>query len=133
MTACSVAGALRFATQPADARVGQVVTGAPYNPAGSPVAVEVVDASGNRVTSSTATVSLTLVRIHGTGTLQGTTTKTAVGGVATFSDLRLSAPGTYRLVASSSGLTSVSSDVFRVDTVAIDVRHEAGSDRIRKT
>jgi hypothetical protein len=119
VTACSVAGALRFATQPADARVGQVLTGSPYNPAGSPVAVEVVDASGNRVTSSTATISLTLVRIHGTGTLQGTTTKTAVSGVATFSDLRLSAPGTYRLVASSSGLGAVSSEVFRVDTVAI--------------
>lgn len=43
--------ALRFVTQPAAAEVGAVITGTPWDQAGPPVAVEVVDGAGARVTS----------------------------------------------------------------------------------
>ena len=104
---CVTATALRFVTQPPDGQVGATFT----------VSVEVVDASGNRVTGSGASVALTLQTLEGGGTLSGTTTRAAVSGVATFTGLSVSGPGTFRLVASSTGLTSASSEVFRVDTV----------------
>ncbi len=40
---------LRFFTQPQDARVGERLTGTDFDPAGAPVAVEVIDGDGERV------------------------------------------------------------------------------------
>jgi len=45
----------------------------------------------------------------GPGVLTGTTTVNAVNGIAAFTDLRLSAAGTYTLQFDSPGLTSVTS------------------------
>src|SRR5262249_35698960 len=53
--------------------------------------------------NSQVTVSLA----SGPGTLGGTTTVTAVAGVATFTDLTLSAAGTYTLQASLPGLPTL--------------------------
>jgi hypothetical protein len=103
---CATGTALRFVGQPPDGAVGS-----PFG-----VSVEVVDASGNRVTGSAASVTLTLQTLTGSGTLGGTTTRTAVNGLVTFTGLTVSGPGTFRLVASSPGLTPASS-VFRIDTV----------------
>ncbi|HZO36529.1 MAG TPA: hypothetical protein VFB41_06595 [Solirubrobacteraceae bacterium] len=116
----SVTGAcaLRFFKQPANARVGQTVTSTAYTPSGPPVSVEVVDGGGARVTSSTAPISIALSGT-GAGPLSGTTPVSAVSGLATFSNIAVGSPGSYVLVASSPGLTSVSSSVFRVDTVAV--------------
>ena len=44
---------LRFAAQPQDARVGERISAADFDPTGPPVSVEVVDDAGNRLTSST--------------------------------------------------------------------------------
>src|SRR5207244_13573867 len=54
----------------------------------------------------------------GAGTLSGAKTVAAVAGVATFSDLSINNPGTgYRLRATSSGLTGISSAQFNITAV----------------
>jgi hypothetical protein len=111
---------LRFFTQPHHARVGQTITGSDYAPSGSPVAAEVVDGQGNRVTSSSAAITLALGPTStGTGTLHGTKTVTAVAGVASFGDLSIDTAGAYTLLATSPGITSATSSAFRVDQTAV--------------
>jgi hypothetical protein len=99
--------------------VGQTITASPYDPGGPAVQVEVIDGGGSRVTSSTATVTVVLGPSNGSGALSGTTTTSASAGVATFANLSISAPGTYSLAASSSGLTGATSSSFHVDQVAV--------------
>jgi hypothetical protein len=111
--------ALRFATQPANARVGEAITTTPYNvPPGGPVTVEVIDGSGSRVTTSSAVVTMSLAPGSGPGALSGTNPVTAVDGLATFANLSIGAPGSYALVASSPGRVSATSGTFRVDESA---------------
>jgi hypothetical protein len=116
---CGVA--LRFVAgrQPAAARVGQTISSVAYQPAAASVQVEVVDGSGNRVTSSTASVTIALGPSVGLGALHGTVTVAASAGVASFANLSIDAPGTYTLQASSPGLPSATSDAFRIDNVAV--------------
>src|SRR5829696_6981535 len=98
---------LAFVQQPTN-----VARGSSISPA---VTVEVRDASGSRVTSSTASISLALGVNPNSATLGGTTTVSAVNGLATFSNLTLSRTGTgYTLVASSSSLTGATSNAFNV-------------------
>ena len=70
-------------------------------PATTMTAVEVTiqDPGGNTDTNYTGNVTLTLFATSGSGVLSGTTTKAAVAGVATFSDLQVSAVGTYDFLA----------------------------------
>jgi hypothetical protein len=72
--------------------------------------IQVEDASGNLVTSSTASVAITSTASGVTGT----TTVSAVGGIATFSNLTLSTTGAYTLTAASSGLTSATSSSIMI-------------------
>ena len=79
--------------------------------------VAILDSSGNTITSSTASVSLSIT--PGTGTagakLSGATAISAVNGVATFSDLSIDKAGSgYKLTATSSGLTSTDSGTITV-------------------
>jgi hypothetical protein len=113
--------ALRFVAsrQPADAKVGQMISSVDYQPGADPVQVEVVDGAGNRVTTSTASITVALGPSVGTGALHGTLTASASAGVATFANLSVDAPGIYTLRASSAGLTAATSDSFRVDQVAV--------------
>lgn len=115
------ATALRFATQPADAQKSTIISSEPGKPNGTPILVEVVDANGDVVTGSTATVSMALASNPAGGSLTGTTTRNAVAGVATFDDLKidLDAVG-YQLSASSSGLTSATSTAFTIWDRVID-------------
>jgi hypothetical protein len=114
------ATALRFVNQPANARINETITTSPYNtPPGAAVTVEVVDSAGHRVTTSSAVITLSIAPGTGNGTLHGTTTATAVNGLATFSGLSIDLEGTsYALRASSSGLTSATSGTFRIDETA---------------
>jgi hypothetical protein len=96
---------LAFVQQPLNALVGVAISPA--------VQVMIQDADGNVVTTATNPVTLALTA--GTG-LGGTLTVTPQNGVATFSNLALSASGSYTLVASSSGLTSSTSASFTVAT-----------------
>ena len=112
--------ALRFAAQPQDARVGERITAADFDPAGPPVSVEVVDGAGNRLTSSTPPISLELATAGGLGTLLGQKSLTATAGVAAFGDLSVDAPGAYRLRASAPGLEPAVSALFTIQQVAVE-------------
>jgi hypothetical protein len=103
--------ALRFATQPNNARVGQTISGTAFNPLGSPVTVDVLDGLGNVVTNSSAAVTISQ-NSGPSATLGGSTTQTAMNGVATFNNLTLDTAGTYTLAANSSGLKNAISNSF---------------------
>src|SRR5213079_3354799 len=63
----------------------------------------------------TGLITVALGANPGGGTLSGTTSVTAVNGVATFSTLSINNPGTgYTLVASASGLTGTTSTSFNI-------------------
>lgn len=105
-SSASTAYRLNFVVQPSGTPVDTVISPA--------VQVEIVDASGNRVTSAGGTISLTLIGFAGS-TLGGTTSVTASSGVATFDDLTVDTPETgYRLVAKSGTLYPAVSDYFTI-------------------
>jgi hypothetical protein len=113
--------ALRFvaARQPAASHVNQTISALDYQPGGPSVQVEVIDGAGQRVTTSTASITMALGPSTGTGTLHGTPTVSASAGVASFGNLSIDAPGTYTLRATSAGLSATTSSTFRVDQVAV--------------
>jgi hypothetical protein len=77
--------------------------------------VEVQDADGNLVPTSTVSIAVAIGTNPSGGTLSGTLTQAASGGIATFSGLSLNKAGIgYTLVASSTDLTSATSDPFTV-------------------
>jgi hypothetical protein len=115
---------LLFAAQPQDARVGERLSAADFDPAGPPVLVEVVDGAGNPLTSSAPTITLALATTSGLGMLHGGTTRTAAAGVAAFGDLSVDAPGTYSLQASAPGLQPAVSAFFTIQQVAIECRED---------
>jgi hypothetical protein len=118
--AAAASGSLSFSTQPHAGVVGQDITGAANNPSGPPVTVQLLDANGNLMTGSSAPVTIALGTNPSGATLGGTTTVSAVGGVASFSNLTLDKPGgQYTLVASSRGLTSATSSSFDQFTTAV--------------
>jgi hypothetical protein len=111
--------ALRFTTQPQDARVGQTITGTAFDPAGPAVAVSVVDGDGNVITTSTAPVTLALgLGAPAAATLSGTKTVDAIAGVARFTDLKINLSDSYTLAATSPGLTPDTSSSFSIEDVA---------------
>lgn len=117
-----VATKLGFATQPSNSVAGASIV-APHGDLelASVVvtAVEIQDASGNRLTTATNDVTIALGANPGSGTLSGTTTVAAQNGVATFSDLTIEKAATgYTLVASASGLTAATSNTFVVTAAA---------------
>jgi hypothetical protein len=82
------------------------------------VTVAIEDALGDVVTSSNASVTIAIGANAAGGTLAGTTTATAVAGVATFSNLSIVKVGTgYTLVASAAGLTGATSSAFNVTAI----------------
>lgn len=98
---------LAFAQQPTTAAAGETLTPA--------VSVRIEDALGNLVTGSTAEVTLAIGNNPAAGTLSGTLTRSAVGGVATFDDLSIDEVGMgYTLQASSTGLDPATSDPFDI-------------------
>jgi len=94
------ATAVAVTTQPVGGTSGAALATQPV--------VRIVDASGNTMTGSTASVTVTASG----GTLGGTTTVAAVNGVATFTDLTHATAGTYTLTFASTSLTSVTSASF---------------------
>ena len=85
--------------QPAGTSVDAVIT-AGFDSHGGPVKVEVLDGSGRLVTGSTAAVTVAIGSNPGSGSLAGTATVYARGGVASFSNLSIDKPGIgYTLTA----------------------------------
>src|SRR5438034_4477132 len=80
------ATALVFSVEPTN-----TVDGAAITPA---VQITAQDASGNTATGFTGNITVAIGTNPSTGTLSGTLTDTAVGGVATFSGLSLDKVGT---------------------------------------
>ena len=98
---------LKFTVEPSN-----VLAGASITPA---VVVSITDAVGNVVPTATNQVSLAFGTNPSAGTLGGTTSVTAVTGVATFSNLSVNNVGTgYTLAASAAGLTGSTSTTFNV-------------------
>jgi len=98
---------LAFGVQPANAAAATAITPA--------VTVRVLDALDNLVTTATTAVTLAIDANPGSGTLSGTKTNIAVGGVATFNNLSIDKIGTgYTLQASATDLTSATSMAFNI-------------------
>ena len=110
---------LAAAVQPAGAVSGINLTTQPV--------VQLRDASNAVATASTAAVTATLA---GDGaTLSGTTTVTAVNGVATFTNLRVNGSGSHTITFTSSGLTSATSSSFTViqNAASLSVQTQPGN------
>jgi hypothetical protein len=107
LTDVSPAAGLVLLQQP-----GNATANAPINP----VKVQVLDQFGVPMTSDNGRpITIALGANPGGGTLGGTLTVNDVNGIATFSDLSVSAAGTgYTLVVSSAGLSSATSTPFDV-------------------
>jgi uncharacterized repeat protein (TIGR01451 family) len=103
-----VATRLEFGQQPTNTQAGATIA--------PPVTVRAVDNAGTTVTSFTGNVTIAIGANPGGGTLSGTTTVAAVGGVATFGNLSIQRSGSgYTLAASASGLTGATSALFNVN------------------
>ena len=101
------AAKLLFTTQPSGGISGTAFATQPI--------ITVKDASGNTVTASSASITLSIGTNPGGGTLSGTKTINAVNGVATFSGLNIDKTGTgYTLVATSTSLTQATSNLFNI-------------------
>jgi hypothetical protein len=102
------AAMLAFTTQPSGATAGAAFTIQP--------ALTIEDSAGKPVTTATAPVTL-FIELNSTSqgsVLLGTKTIKTVNGVAIFNDLTINVAGTYRLTATSPGLTPILSDSFDV-------------------
>lgn len=98
---------LSFSTQPSGAVSGVAFTGQPV--------VQVLDAGNALVTvGAPATAPITMAILSGSGSLSGTTTVNAVGGVATFTNLKITGSGSFTIQATSSGITLANSSSFSV-------------------
>ena len=132
-TAVNGACSLRFATPPAAARVGEAISGTPFDPAGPPVAVEVLDATGAAAAGATPTVSgRDRVRARpGPGGSAGRH-PAPPPAAREFGDLTIDEPGGYRLTASAEAAGSVTSEPpFAIDTGRGRVHgHDLHDDRL---
>ncbi|KKL20023.1 hypothetical protein LCGC14_2459610, partial [marine sediment metagenome] len=104
---------LAYSQQP-----GNTVAGSAITPA---VTVEVRDEWNNVRTSDNSTsVAVAINNNPGSGTLSGTTPRTAASGVATFNDLSIDKSGDgYTLDATSGGLTTATSSGFNITSPTI--------------
>lgn len=116
---------LAFAVQPVTNVVAE-----PMTPA---VEVVIQDAFANMVTSATNLVTLSIATNPGSGTLAGTTSVPAQGGVASFGDLVIDQVETgYTLAATSAALTGATSEAFDIiepitfATVSAGAHHTCG-------
>src|SRR5207244_3285102 len=101
------AAQLVFTVQPSNTTSGAAVTPA--------VQVTAQDAQGNTATGFTGIVAVAIVNNPGGGSLSGTTSVAAVGGVATFSNLSVDKVGTgYTLAASATGPAGGTSAAFNI-------------------
>ena len=98
---------LVFSVQPSSAEVNAAISPA--------IKVQVKDANGNLVTTSTDAITLAMGINPGGAKLSGTLTAAAVGGEATFNNVSIDKMGTgFTLTAASGSLSSVTSSAFNV-------------------
>lgn len=108
------AAKLAFSVQPSNTQAGSTITPSPK--------VTIQDAAGNTVTSASNSVTLAIGTNPSAGTLSGTLTVAAANGVATFNGLSINNVGTgYTLSATSTGLTSATSNTFNITGGALSI------------
>src|SRR5439155_1347991 len=101
------ASQLVFSVHPSNTTAGTTITPA--------VQVTAQDAQGNTATGFTGNVTTAIGTNPGGGTLSGTNTVAAVGGVATFATLSIDKLGTgYTLTVAAGGLPTVPSAPFNI-------------------
>jgi hypothetical protein len=102
---------LRFTVQPPQSTpTGQTMTA---------LSVSALDATGAVVTTFSGAITVAIGTNPSGGTLSGTSTVNAVSGVATFATLSIDKAGSgYTLQATSSGLTSATSQGFSITATA---------------
>jgi hypothetical protein len=104
---------LIFVQQPANTVAGQAISPA--------VTAQVVDAFGDPVTADTSAVTLALLPNPAGATLAGTTTVTAVSGLATFPGLSVVKAGSgYQMIAQDGTLGTADSAPFAIAPAAAD-------------
>src|SRR5208283_3453067 len=96
-----------FTTEPGSTTAGATLAA---------VLVTIEDTFGNVQTSDTSTV--TLAKASGPGTVGGTLAVGAVGGIATFSTLSITAVGSYTLAGTDGSLASATSTGFSITPAA---------------
>lgn len=115
------AAKLVFTVQPSSTAAGAAIAPA--------VQVAVRDAQGNTVTTATNSIAVALGTNPASGTLSGTTTVSAVAGIANFTNLRIDKATTgYTLTASGAGLSGATSALFDVSLVVAVSSVSAGRD-----
>jgi ligand-binding sensor domain-containing protein len=98
---------LAFVVQPASSAAGTAIKPAPQ--------VALQTAAGTTATLASAMVTVAIANNPSNGTLAGTLTVAAVGGIATFPDLKIDANGTgYTLSASAPQLSAATSAPFDI-------------------
>jgi len=111
LTVAQAAGQLAFTAQPGTSTAGELLT--------ATALVEIRDARGNRVVGATDAVTISLGANPTGAALGGTTTVSAVEGVAAFPDLSLQKAGSgYTLTASLGSLTAATSAAFEIRPAA---------------
>jgi hypothetical protein len=106
-TVIGPASKLAFGVQPSTTVAGNTISPA--------ITVKVEDANGSVVTSSSASVGISILSNPSSGILSGTLSRAASAGVATFNDLSINSAGVgYTLVATSTGLTGATSAAFTI-------------------
>ncbi|MBA2662629.1 MAG: Ig-like domain-containing protein [Bradymonadaceae bacterium] len=110
-TLSAVPTGLRFVTHPASAAAGASLGG---------VGVEVIDADGDRVSDSAASITLSITtNPAGDGVLSGTLTRQANAGLASFPGLSINRAAVgYRLGAASGALATATSNSFDISAAA---------------
>src|SRR5207249_5117688 len=118
--AAGTATQLVFTVQPSAATAGAAIT--------PPVQVTAEDALGNTDPTFTGNVTVALGANPGGGALSGTTTVTAVSGVATLASLSVNKVGTgYTLTAAATGLPTQPSAGFRSESTRLNSSHVSTS------
>ncbi len=113
-TIAAAAGQLAFADEPVSTwQFGKMPD----------LVVNVEDQFGNIAATNNSTVTLSIASGPVGGTITGSTTATAVNGVATFSGLLFSVAGTYTLLASDGALTPVDSSSFNIVPIPTPLRY----------
>ncbi len=100
---------LAFAQQPFPVTQGSAISPA--------ITVQVEDSKGNVVTTDSSAVTLSIASGPTGGVLGGTLTVNASSGIATFTDVTASVPGTYMLTATDGSLTTATSSSFVVSAI----------------
>jgi hypothetical protein len=101
---------LAFLTQPSNTPALSTIIPGPV--------VAVQDSNGNTVTGITGSITIGFGSNPTGAILSGTTTVSINAGMGSFANLSIDKPGTYTLLATSTGLTSATSASFTITTAA---------------